>query len=73
MNPEARAMKQISRLIDDTVVDVDGNLVGWIDEMVVNCATGQVAHVIVRRSAQARIWLEWSEVAVTSCGFVLKP
>jgi len=69
---KGKAMKQLSEFIDATVVDANGDPVGSIDELVVNCQTGKIDRVIVRKTNRIRFCLEWTDLLVRGRHFILK-
>ncbi len=62
----------MSKLIDSTVVDADGNAIGVIDEIILQCATGRVTRVIVRRHDHSRSSYPWTDFEISDAHFVLK-
>lgn len=64
-------MSKLSRLIDNVVVDGEGNTVGCVDEIIVRCRSGQISNIVVKRTDGRRINIPWSDFSITSRGFVL--
>lgn len=65
-------MRGLSTLIDNEVVDEQGNRVGYIDELIISCRSGRIAHVVVKSAGCASKRLSWADLIVTDGGFVLK-
>jgi len=65
-------MKQLSEFIDAKVVDASGDPVGCIDELVLDCRTGKVDRVVVKKADLTRFCLNWTELSVKGHHFVMK-
>ncbi len=57
-------MKQLSEFIDAEVVDANGDPVGAIDELVLDCRSGKIDRVIVKTADQTRFCLNWTDLFV---------
>ena len=65
-------MKQLSEFIDAKVVDVSGEPVGSVDELVVNCQTGKIDQVIVKTADRTRFCIDWTDLFVKGHQFIMQ-
>ncbi len=65
-------MKQLSELVDTKVVDPSGETVGSVDELVLNCKTGNIDRVIVKTPDRSRFSLDWTDLVIRGRQFVMK-
>jgi len=64
-------MKQLSELVDTNVVNVSGEPVGSVDELVLNCKTGKIDRIIVKTPDRTRFSLDWEDLIVTGHQFMM--
>ncbi len=65
-------MKRMSKRVESALVDADRHVIGWLDEMVVNCESRRISHAIVKRCDQSGLWLAWSDLIGTPSEFMLR-
>jgi sporulation protein YlmC with PRC-barrel domain len=65
-------MKQLSELVDTRVVDTNGEAVGSVDELVLNCKTGKIDRVIVKTPDRTRFSLNWADLIIRGHQFIMK-
>jgi len=65
-------MKQLSELVDTSVVDTSGEPIGSVDELVLNCKTGKIDRIIVKTPDQTRFSLNWADLIVRGHEFMMK-
>lgn len=65
-------MKQLSELLDKKIVSISGEPVGAIDELILNCRTGKVERVIVKKKDHTRFSIEWEDLLIRGRQFIMK-
>ncbi len=69
---QRRAVRGLSTLVDNVVLDERGEQVGHIEELIIDCRSGRITHVIVKSPNRTRKRRAWRDLRVSGRGIVLK-
>jgi len=69
---QRRAARGLSTLVDNVVVDERGESVGHIEEIIIDCRSGRITHVILKSPNRSRKRRAWTDLHVSGRGIVLK-
>jgi len=62
----------LSRIIDGTVQHANGELLGSIDELLIDLASGRIEYIIVTSTRGQRLRFPWSSITIEGQSFVLQ-
>lgn len=71
-NSQHQKTAPISHIVEGTVRQANGGLLGHVDELLIDLASGRIEYVIVKSTRGQRLRFPWASISIEGDGFVLQ-